>query len=98
MQWQSVAEAQRQTYDGGSEQQAGRQLILSLQAQIEDLRAELEELEPVIGAALLTATAFRLRDHEGLILALRGLVRSLGRLDRRPAAACDAMLLDHAEA
>ena len=39
------------------------------------LRAELDELEPVVSAAVLTATAFRLRDHEALITALRTLVR-----------------------
>lgn len=39
------------------------------------LRAELARLEPVVGAALLAATAFRLRDHEALISALRMLVQ-----------------------
>jgi hypothetical protein len=40
------------------------------------LRAELDEVEPVISAALLVATAFRLRDQEGLLSALRMLVEA----------------------
>lgn len=39
--------------------------------------AELHEQEPVIGAAVLTVAAFRLRDEAGLIEALRGLARAL---------------------
>ena len=39
------------------------------------LRAELARLEPVVSAALLAATAFRMRDHDALISALRMLVR-----------------------
>jgi hypothetical protein len=38
------------------------------------LRAELDRVEPVIGAALLTATAFRLRDRAALDEAMRMLV------------------------
>jgi hypothetical protein len=41
------------------------------------LKAELEQLEPLVSAALLTATAFRLRDHDALIGALRLLVRAI---------------------
>jgi hypothetical protein len=37
------------------------------------LEAELAAQEPVIGAAILTATAFRLRDEAGLIETLRRL-------------------------
>ena len=87
MHWQTIAEAERRDHDGGT---ASRQLILSLQARIDALQTELEELEPVIGAAVLAATAFRLRDQEGLIMALRGLVRGLHRLDR-PAVAADLL-------
>ena len=39
------------------------------------LRAELARVEPVVSVALLAATAFRLRDHDALISALRMLVR-----------------------
>ena len=80
MEWRPVSETSRPAgHDGGGE--AARQQILALQRQIDSLQAELEELEPVIGAAILTTTAFRLRDEDGLILALRGLVRSLKRLE-----------------
>jgi hypothetical protein len=79
MQWQSVIEAERTEHDGA---EAGRQLILTLRREITALQTELDQLEPVIGAAVLTATAFRLRDQEGLVLALRGLVRSLTHLHR----------------
>ena len=41
---------------------------------LEALRAELDRAEPVIGAALLTATAFRLRDRTALDEAMRRLV------------------------
>lgn len=40
-----------------------------------ELVAELERVEPIISAALLAATAFRMRDHDALISALRMLVR-----------------------
>jgi hypothetical protein len=40
------------------------------------LRAELDEVEPLISAALLVTTAFRLRDHDGLLSALRLLVEA----------------------
>ena len=80
MEWRPVSETSRPDGrdDGG---EASRQQILVLQRQIDSLQAELEELEAVIGAAILAATAFRLRDEDGLILALRGLVRSLKRLE-----------------
>lgn len=41
----------------------------------QSLQAELDQLQPVVSAAVLTATAFRLRDHDALITALRMLVR-----------------------
>ena len=51
------------------------------------LRAELDELEPVISAAVLAATAFRLREHDGLNDALRLLVQATNLLEKtRPAA------------
>ncbi|HET6521269.1 MAG TPA: hypothetical protein VFG47_15825 [Geminicoccaceae bacterium] len=79
MEWRPVSETSRP--DGHDDGEAGRQQILALQQQVDSLQAELEELEPVIGAAILAATAFRLRDEEGLILALRGLVRGLKRFE-----------------
>jgi len=51
------------------------------------LRAELARLEPVVGAALLVATAFRLRDHDALVSALRMLVSvTRGFEERSPSA------------
>ena len=47
------------------------------------LRAELDEVQPVISAAVLAATAFRLRDQEGLVSALRLLVRATTWLEER---------------
>lgn len=47
--------------------------------------AEVEEA--VFAAAVMTATAFRLRDEEGLLLALRRLVQAVERLDGRAAEA-----------
>ena len=41
-----------------------------------ELRAELDEVQPMISASLLVATAFRLRDQEALLSALRILVRA----------------------
>lgn len=50
--------------------------IADLHQQNTTLRAELDEVEPVISAAVLAATAFRLRDQAGLVSALRLLVRA----------------------
>ena len=41
------------------------------------LEAELEAQEPVVGAAILAATAFRLRDEAGLIETLRCLAEAV---------------------
>lgn len=49
------------------------------------LKAELAAQEPVIGAALLAATAFRLRDEAGLTRTLRLLTRAVADLERRRA-------------
>ncbi|MGH6915503.1 MAG: hypothetical protein ACREH6_02135 [Geminicoccaceae bacterium] len=50
------------------------------------LRAELDEVEPVISAAVLAATAFRLRDQDGLNDAMRMLVQATRLLEQaRPA-------------
>jgi hypothetical protein len=57
--------------------------IADLHEQNVALRAELEEVQPVISAAVLAATAFRLRDQRGLISALRLLVRAMTWLEER---------------
>jgi hypothetical protein len=46
-------------------------------ARLARLEAELEMQEPVIGAAILVATAFRLRDEAGLIETLRCLAKAV---------------------
>lgn len=51
------------------------------QARVAELEARLQAQEPVIGAALLVAAAFRLRDEEGLIATLRLLAQALGGLE-----------------
>jgi Ser/Thr protein kinase RdoA (MazF antagonist) len=50
-----------------------------------ELRAELDRLEPLVSAAMLTATAFRLRDHEALTEALRMLVSATRLVEREEA-------------
>ena len=57
--------------------------IADLHEQNVALRAELDEVQPVISAAVLAATAFRLRDQHGLISALRLLARALAGLEER---------------
>jgi hypothetical protein len=57
--------------------------IADLHEQNTALRAELDEVEPLISAAVLTATAFRLRDQHGLVSALRLLVRTTSGLETR---------------
>ena len=47
-----------------------------LQRETRDLRAELLQAEPLISAAVLAATAFRLRDRDALTEALRLLVQA----------------------
>ena len=51
--------------------------IADLHRQNTQLRAELDEVQPVISASLLVATAFRLRDQAALVSALRLLVRTI---------------------
>ena len=55
--------------------------------QVHELRTELAELQPLVSAAVLTATAFRMRDHEALISALRLLVRCVRLVEERRACA-----------
>ena len=60
-----------------SDDQPDRVLELeTLHRENRDLRAELVQFEPVVSAAVLAATAFRLRDREGLTEALRLLVQA----------------------
>ena len=60
-----------------SDDQPDRVLELErLQRENRDLRAELLQAEPLISAAVLAATAFRLRDRDALTEALRLLVQA----------------------
>jgi hypothetical protein len=63
----------------------GGAAVALLQRRNAGLRAELDEVEPVISAALLVATAFRLRDQEGLLSALRLLVEATRTFEERRA-------------
>ncbi|MCC2662836.1 MAG: hypothetical protein K0R41_1968 [Geminicoccaceae bacterium] len=51
------------------------------------LRTELDEVQPMISASLLVATAFRLRDQKALLSALRILVRATHLFEGRRACA-----------
>jgi hypothetical protein len=57
--------------------------IADLHEQNIALRAELDEVQPVISAAVLACTVFRLRDQDGLVSALRLLVRATTWLESR---------------
>jgi hypothetical protein len=60
-----------------SDDQPDRVLELErLQRENQDLRAELLQAEPLISAAVLAATAFRLRDRDALTEGLRLLVQA----------------------
>jgi hypothetical protein len=60
-----------------SDEQTDRVLeVERLQSENRDLRAELLQAEPLISAAVLAATAFRLRDRDALTEALRLLVQT----------------------
>jgi hypothetical protein len=61
--------------------------IADLHEQNTELRAELDEVQPVISAAVLAATAFRMRDQNGLVSALRLLVRATRGLEVKRACA-----------
>jgi hypothetical protein len=50
--------------------------VENLHRENQDLRAELAQAEPLISAAVLAATAFRLRDREALTEGLRLLVQA----------------------
>jgi hypothetical protein len=57
--------------------------IADLHRQNTLLRTELDEVQPVISASLLVATAFRLRDQNALVSALRLLVRAMQLFEAR---------------
>jgi hypothetical protein len=57
--------------------------IADLHRQNTSLRAELDEVQPVISASLLVATAFRLRDQRALVSALRLLARAMQLFEAR---------------
>jgi hypothetical protein len=59
----------------------------ALQRRTVALPAEPDEVEAVISAALLAATAFRLRDRQALLSALRLLVRATRSFESRHACA-----------
>jgi hypothetical protein len=59
--------------------------IADLHRETRALRSELDEIQPLISAAVLTATAFRLRDNDGLVSALRILVGATRTLEERRA-------------
>ena len=54
---------------------------------VAQLEAELALQEPVIGAAILAAAAFRLRDEAGLIDTMRLLAQSVAAFEERQAGA-----------
>jgi hypothetical protein len=59
----------------------------ALQRRTMALPAEPDEIEAVISAAVLAATAFRLRDRQALLSALRLLVRATRSFERSHACA-----------
>jgi hypothetical protein len=63
-----------------------RQRLHELRRRADSLEADLNEQAPVITGALLTATAFRLRDEAALITALRALVSAVAAFERSQAA------------
>jgi hypothetical protein len=67
------------------DQQDDHPAIADLHRETRALRSELDEVQPLISAAVLTATAFRLRDNDGLVSALRILVGATRSLEERRA-------------
>jgi hypothetical protein len=63
----------------------GLSAIDDLHRQIRALKSELDEVQPLISAAVLAATAFRLRDNDALVSALRILVGATKNLEERRA-------------
>jgi hypothetical protein len=71
--------------DYGIEPQSDHPAIADLHRETRALRSELDEVQPLISAAVLAATAFRLRDNDGLVSALRILVGATRTLEERRA-------------
>jgi hypothetical protein len=67
------------------ERQSDHPAIDDLHRQTRALRSELDEVQPLISAAVLAATAFRLRDNDGLVSAMRILVGATRALEERRA-------------
>ena len=65
--------------------QSDHPAIADLHRETRALRSELDEVQPLISAAVLAATAFRLRDNDGLVSALRILVGATRTLEERRA-------------
>ncbi len=63
----------------------GLSAIDDLHQQTRALKSELDEVQPLISAAVLAATAFRLRDNDALVSALRILVGATKTLEERRA-------------
>jgi hypothetical protein len=63
----------------------GLSAIDDLHRQTRALKSELDEVQPLISAAVLAATAFRLRDNDALVSALRILVGATKTLEERRA-------------
>ena len=66
---------------------AGPAAVCDTYDETRELRAELERLEPLVGAAFMTATAFRLRDRDALSHALRLLVSATRAVEEAQACA-----------
>jgi hypothetical protein len=71
--------------DHGIDRQSDHRALADLHRQTRALRSELDEVQPLISAAVLAATAFRLRDNDGLVSALRILVGATRTLEERRA-------------
>jgi hypothetical protein len=67
------------------ERQGDHPAIADLHRQTRALRSELDEVQPLISAAVLATTAFRLRDNDGLVSALRILAGATRTLEERRA-------------
>jgi hypothetical protein len=69
------------------DQQTDHATFADLYRQTRALRSELDEMQPVISAAVPAATALRMRDTDGLVSALRILVGATETLEEQRA--CD---------
>jgi hypothetical protein len=67
------------------DQQRDHSTVADLHRETRAPRSELDEVQPVISDAVLAATAFRMRDNDGLVSALRILVGATKTLEERRA-------------